>query len=316
MSGVMVKEPVCKLPIIMVSPTASYGLPALLSALLSLSTTTIATITAKGQTVQLNGNSYYIPPAAVATLNADKHMFHKIDGLQPLTVFQSDASKLTTTILDSLVSNYESIDDVFNAGFLENVYIQYNGTSKKPSENVSTHSPWGPKILGYAPAYHSKHSKIVTASSTLPPGPYFLDPSTGAVFEAYLLYSDLMGSFTQGLISTGDAGYDVLPASLQGYASLTIGVPSRLYYTKTAERPLAGVCISHVLSFHKTAQEAYKTNYLPGYRFVSVSRIFMISRVLKPAVGTGLTMRRTLSLNLLAPQFSHSLMQVPSLSER
>ncbi|KAJ5199748.1 Amidase [Penicillium cf. griseofulvum] len=225
----------------MVFHTASYGPPALLSALLSLSTTAIATITAKGQNVLLNGNSYYIPPTAVATLNADKHVFNKLDGLQPLTVIRSDVSQLTSASLDSLVSNYESIDDVFNASFLDNIYIQYNGTSKKPSENVSTHSLWGPKILGYAPAYQTKKSKTVTASSTLPPGPYFLDPSTGAVFEAYLLYSDLMGSFTQGLISAADAGYDVLPASLQGYASLTIGVPSRLYYTKTAQKPLAGV---------------------------------------------------------------------------
>ncbi|KAJ5177641.1 Amidase [Penicillium coprophilum] len=225
----------------MVSPPGSYGLSALLSVLLSLSTTTIAAITTKGQTVQLNGNSYYIPPTVVATLKGDHHVFGKLEGLQPLTVIRSDASKLTSSILDSLVSTYESIDDVFNTGFLDNIYVWYNGTAKKPSQNVSTHSSWGPKILGYAPAYDTKKSKTVTSSSILPPGPYFLDPSTGAVFEAYLLYSDVMGSFTQGLISVGDSAYDVLPASLQGYASLTIGVPSRLYYTKTAKKPLAGV---------------------------------------------------------------------------
>jgi hypothetical protein len=32
------------------------------------------------------------------------------------------------------VSSYEAADDVFNAGFLDNVYVQYNGTSKDPSE--------------------------------------------------------------------------------------------------------------------------------------------------------------------------------------
>lgn len=229
----------------MVSSTGSYGLSAVLLALLSLSTTTIATITAKGQTVELNGNTYYIPPTVVATLKADAHVFGKLNGLQPLTVIRSDALKLTSSILDSVVSSYESADDVFNAGFLDNIYVQYNGTSKKPSENVSTHSSWGPKILGYASAYGTKKSKTVTSSSTLPAGPYFLDLSSGAVFEAWLLYSDVMGSFTQGLLPVGDDGYDVLPASLQGYASLTIGVPSRLYYTKTADKPLAGVCVLH-----------------------------------------------------------------------
>lgn len=229
----------------MISPTGSYGLPALLSALLSISTTAIATITSKGQTVELNGNTYYIPARVVTSLKADAHVFGKLNGLQPLTVIRSDASKLTSAILDSLVSSYESADDVFNAGFLDNIYVEYNGTSKNPSQNVSTHSSWGPKILGYASAYGTKKSKTVTSSSTLPAGPYFLDPSSGAVFEAWLLYSDVMGSFTQGLVSVGDDEYDVLPASLQGYASLTIGVPSRLYYTKTADKPLAGVCILH-----------------------------------------------------------------------
>ncbi|KAJ9486587.1 hypothetical protein VN97_g6734 [Penicillium thymicola] len=225
----------------MICPTGSYGLSALLSALLSLSTTAIATITSKGQTVELNGNTYYIPTRVVTTLKVDAHVFGKLNGLQPLTVIRSDALKLTSAILDSLVSSYESADDVFNAGFLDNIYVEYNGTSKNPSQNVSTHSSWGPKILGYASAYGTKKSKVVTSSSTLPAGPYFLDPSSGAVFEAWLLYSDVMGSFTQGLVSVGDNEYDVLPASLQGYASLTIGVPSRLYYTKTADKPLAGV---------------------------------------------------------------------------
>jgi Asp-tRNA(Asn)/Glu-tRNA(Gln) amidotransferase A subunit family amidase len=68
-----------------------------------------------------------------------------------------------------------------------------------------------------------------------------LDVITGDVFEAYLLYSDVMGSFTQGLYAVGDGSYDVLTASLPGYASLTIGVPSRLYFTKTTKQPLAGV---------------------------------------------------------------------------
>ncbi|KAJ5951943.1 uncharacterized protein N7479_010356 [Penicillium vulpinum] len=225
----------------MVSSTTSYGLPALVAALLSLSATAIAAINPKGQTVELNGSNYYIPPKVVATLKADQHIFNKLDGLQPLTVIHSDAVKLTASILDTIASNYEAADDVFNAGFLDNVYVQYNGTSKKPSQNVSTHSAWGPKMLGYAPAYGTKKSKTVTTSAPLPAGPYFLDPSTGSVFEAYLLYSDVMGSFTQGLISAGESKYDVMPANLQGYASLTIGVPSRLYYTKTAKKPLAGV---------------------------------------------------------------------------
>jgi hypothetical protein len=119
------------------------------------------------------------------------------------------------------------------------IFITYNGTGKKPSEDVSLPSSWGNKFLGFSAAYSTK--KVTTSSKSIPPGPYFLDAATGDVFEAYLLYSDVMGSFTQGLYAVGDGSYDVLPASLQGYASLTIGVPSRLYFTKTKHQPLAGV---------------------------------------------------------------------------
>lgn len=42
-------------------------------------------------------------------------------------------------------------------------------------------------------------------------------------------------------MATPDGNYTNLSASIPGTASLTVGVPSRLYYTPTAEMPLAGV---------------------------------------------------------------------------
>ncbi|KAJ5541336.1 hypothetical protein N7494_006412 [Penicillium frequentans] len=220
----------------------SFGLPGLLSLLLSLSTNAIATINLKGQTIEFNGKTYYAPPTAVATLKtAAGAQVSNTNGLQPLTVIRSDTLKLTSSIIESLVENYESMDDVFNTGFLEYIYVEYNGTHKTPSESVSTPSSWGNKFLGFASAYDTKASTKLSSSTSLPAGPYFFNPSSGEVFEAYLLYSDTMGSFTQGLIAVGDDEYDVLSASLPGYASLTIGVPSRLYFTKTTEKPLAGV---------------------------------------------------------------------------
>jgi hypothetical protein len=118
------------------------------------------------------------------------------------------------------------------------VYISYNG-SKKPDGDFSPPLSWGNKFLGLAAAYGSKQP--TSSSKAVPPGPYFFNPSTGDIFQAYLLYSDVMGSFTQGLIAVGNGSYDVLSANLQGSQSLTVGVPSRLYFTKTAKLPLAGV---------------------------------------------------------------------------
>ncbi|KAJ6004591.1 hypothetical protein N7540_012960 [Penicillium herquei] len=193
----------------------------------------------KGQTVEVNGNSYYVPVKVVTSLKISQGEGSKESGLVPLTVIRSDVSKLTTKIIKSLVNSYEADDDVFNSGFLENIYVTYNGTGKKASEDVTLPSTWGTQSLSFSSAYNTK--KATTSSTSIPPGPYFLDVASGDVFEAYLLYSDVMGSFTQGLYPIGDGSYDVLTAGVQGYASLTIGVPSRLYYTKTVKQPLAGV---------------------------------------------------------------------------
>lgn len=75
---------------------------------------------------------------------------------------------------------------------------------------------------------------------TIPNGPYLLS-TNGALYQPYRLYSDFAGAFTQPLIPSSDDSYAILPATLPGIESPGIGVPSRLYYTRTVSKPLAGV---------------------------------------------------------------------------
>ena len=92
-----------------------------------------------------------------------------------------------------------------------------------------------------APSSESNYTVFALDSPTIPSGPYFLEAATGSVYMAYRLYSDFAGAFSQPLIQTPAGGFAFLSAQTVGSASLTIGVPSRLYYTATAEKPLAGV---------------------------------------------------------------------------
>ncbi|KAL5334114.1 amidase signature domain-containing protein [Aspergillus crustosus] len=209
------------------------------AAALSLASAAVAAASARGQTVEVGGSTYYVPPTSVTTLGIKNGLLKHEGRLVPLAVLQSDSWKLTTSDIEALVDDYETRDDVFNKGFLENIYVTYNGTHKKPTLSFSPLSLWNNEFFGHVGQYGSKNA--IKCSKDVPPGPYFLNPATGDVFEAYLLYSDVMGSFTDGLIATGDGSFDVLSANLQGYHSVTIGVPSRLYYTKTPEKPLAGV---------------------------------------------------------------------------
>lgn len=79
-----------------------------------------------------------------------------------------------------------------------------------------------------------------SASAPIAPGPYFLT-SEGTLYQPYRLYADISGAFTQPLTpAIGTPGvFSALPATVPGIDSPGVAVPSRLYYTKTAEKPLA-----------------------------------------------------------------------------
>ncbi len=77
-------------------------------------------------------------------------------------------------------------------------------------------------------------------SSSIPSGPYFVS-LYGSLYQPLRLYSDFAGAFTQPLIANSDGTYSTLPANIAGIQSPAVGVPSRLYYTRTAQQPLAGV---------------------------------------------------------------------------
>jgi hypothetical protein len=82
---------------------------------------------------------------------------------------------------------------------------------------------------------------VPLSSRTIPSGPYFLETHTGSLYPVYRLYDDFAGAFIEPLLQTPNGTFQILSAQIPGSASLTIGVPSRLYYTKTKEQPLAGV---------------------------------------------------------------------------
>lgn len=80
----------------------------------------------------------------------------------------------------------------------------------------------------------------VSSSTSLAPGPYFVSLG-GAIFQAYRLYSDFAGAFTQPMVPAGDGMYAPLPAAIAGIQAPAVGVPSRLYSTPAPDKPLAGI---------------------------------------------------------------------------
>ena len=230
--------------------------------ILALAAVTSATIAQTGQTVQVNGIDYYVAPSSVniIDLTADDISSalrgEDID-LVPLTVLGDSSKSFTSAEFISLVNNYTATDDVFNTGFLQSksaqkkshslanhfpaVFVTHIGSGSAHAQPLGgTLHDFGTQLIMFDRPYGSSQS-VTGWRKSIPPGPYFMSASTGNVFQAYRLYSDVQGAFTEGVIADGDGTYSTLSAAISGAQSQTIGVPSRLYYTKTAAQPLAGV---------------------------------------------------------------------------
>jgi Asp-tRNA(Asn)/Glu-tRNA(Gln) amidotransferase A subunit family amidase len=184
-----------------------------------------------GQTVVLDGVSFYMPAETVATLDVSSLPQKVKDAsLTPLTVITTDSSSYDAQTFEATISNFTTNDDVFSAGFLESVYVQYTGQQSYDS---------APKLSSVQNVTDAVWSSTVSQNASIPNGPYFVT-SSGAVHQAWKLYSDFADTFSETLFPAADGTFSTLPANLPGQA-IAVAVPSRLYYTKTPNKPLAGV---------------------------------------------------------------------------
>lgn len=90
---------------------------------LALAVAANAAISISGQTLVVNGISYYAAPNSVSIISASADMLSSaattgVD-LIPLTVLEDTTSSFTTSVFRSIVGNYTASDDVFNTGFLQ-----------------------------------------------------------------------------------------------------------------------------------------------------------------------------------------------------
>lgn len=185
-------------------------------------------LTGVGLSVALNDVNYYISPFTVGHITSDLSTLSVVDsvyGFAPIAIVQES---VTTTELVNLFTNWTTVDDVFQSGFTGAVLLGSSSQSYKFTR--ATENTTG--------TY-----RVLAVNSTAPSGPYFIEKSTGALHQAYRLYDDFAGSFTTPLLQTPQGTFQSLSAQIASSATMTIGVPSRLYFTKTADQPLAGVRI-------------------------------------------------------------------------
>jgi Asp-tRNA(Asn)/Glu-tRNA(Gln) amidotransferase A subunit family amidase len=186
----------------------------------------LAAVVCQASTVfQLNGTSYYSPDLAATTL--------KFSDALPLTkptpfTYLSFADPVSSDALQSTVSNFLLNDDVFSESFLDMVIVGNSSFLSPDAENYVS-------SLGCTQLYK-------TESTSLMPGPYLLHPS-GDVTKVYRLYWDSNFAFVESVTEGPNGTYIPVTglALTDAYSTLSVAVPSRLYYpAPDATKPLSG----------------------------------------------------------------------------
>ncbi|OLN83281.1 Amidase 1 [Colletotrichum chlorophyti] len=199
--------------------------------LLGLVGTAASQLVQTGASLKLNDVYYFVSPFSQGRpVNGSLNIksLPRAYGFTPVTVV---ADPVARDDLQALFSNWTAADDVWQSAFLSAILLagadspcltkaSYDGSNKTQSIVVPL----------------SKDTRI-------PSGPYFLDTHTGDLYQAFRLYDDFAGAFSESLLQTPEGTFQTLSAQVPASASLTIGVPSRLYFTRTPSKPLAGVRI-------------------------------------------------------------------------
>ena len=200
--------------------------------------TSLSVVSAKlastGLSVKLNDVDYFISPFSSGKVDkptkAALSSVPSVVGFKPVTLIKELVAQSEVA---ALLSNWTTIDDVFQPAFADAIFLA-DGTGGNGGKcpTVTKRDVFG---------RGSSASIISLKNNTIPSGPYFLEVATGEMYPVYRLYEDFAGAFLEPVIPTPDGTFQPLSAKIAGAASLSVGVPSRLYFTKTAEKPLAGV---------------------------------------------------------------------------
>ncbi|GME53980.1 putative glutamyl-tRNA subunit a protein [Neofusicoccum parvum] len=208
-----------------------------------------AALVDNGKVVTLNSVSYYhggIPVAQLSGLSfpALQDEFPGQDTL-PLTVIHTGASvSLSVHEYNATLSDFRNQDDVFQDGFLQAVYVLPSGPSNVSTAELDACASFSRKV------YMTKVFMTSGLSTPIPNGPYFISMATGNIFKAYRLYTDEYLAFTQPAVGDERDGFLPLSATSEDLMTRSVAVPSRLYYSRSASQPLAGLRLAVKDIFH------------------------------------------------------------------
>ncbi|KAH7116710.1 amidase family protein [Dendryphion nanum] len=164
----------------------------------------------------------------------------------PIAVIKTNVSTISQTLLEDVIKSYTDGDDVFNADFLEGLYISSTVQASLDASAVQYLASFNTSVLfvdGTVSGEGSFTKVTVQPAAGLPAGPYLATIGAGGVSFAtvYRLYPDTYRTFLFGAYDTNDGlqNHSPLGIFLPKFWDPMIPVPSRIYFWGDT-RPLAG----------------------------------------------------------------------------
>ncbi|KAI1455469.1 amidase signature domain-containing protein [Annulohypoxylon moriforme] len=185
--------------------------------------------------VELGANSYFLPPTKSWSFQSWKPEPNQFsDEFLPLTVVRLNSSSANSQDIRAIFESYNATDDVWTPDFTKGIFLE--NPRNQFQKNLT--GSFGPD---YTVSNIFDRGSNPVDISNVPLGPYFLDTRTGYVYRAYRLVNDFNQAFIQSSYQDENYTHHPLSAASMSAGALTIGIPSRLYYTKTPDQPLAGL---------------------------------------------------------------------------
>ncbi|BCR90953.1 uncharacterized protein ACHE_60839S [Aspergillus chevalieri] len=190
--------------------------------------------------VQLGSHEYFLPPQPAWSFSEwEKSLVNSDEEFIPLTVVHLNSTNRGTESIKATLDKFRWADDVWTPAFTNALYVQYplNATSSGNNLTVSL-GPDSPVDNVFT------STGKTTANKSVPQGPYFVHKYTGKVYQAYRLYPDTSQAFLQPSYQDPNGVHHNLRVATESAGGLTVAVPSRLYFTPSKSKPLAGVRIA------------------------------------------------------------------------
>ncbi|KAI0111137.1 putative glutamyl-tRNA amidotransferase subunit A [Nemania sp. FL0031] len=191
--------------------------------------------------VRLGDVAYYMHPIQSPKPQIDSSTLDSRLIAEPCTILTIKGDFPTLEELRTTIAEFKSKDDVWSSDFAQCIVVQMIWRRHVlTNDEMNALRNLGVRSINF---FYNTQSE-----AELPQGPYFLHH--GQIYQAYRLYPDTSGAFIVSIVSTvpddgdGFRSLDVSAYGEQHPSTLSVAVPSRLYHTKTKERPYAGLRIA------------------------------------------------------------------------